>query len=288
MLLCARNMTAPAAPSTATSAQPGVPLQQASQGEVFELIHEDVLLASSFWANVALAGLSILLFVYMGRNVEDPRARLIYVATIMVPVVSLSSYLGLATGLTVSVVEMPGGAFAEEEVLSMWGRYLTWTLSTPLILLALGLLAGSNLTKIFTAIVFDVAMCVTGLAAALTTASYALRWAWYAISCAFFAVVLYVLLVEWPKDATQTGTIDVFNRLKTLTVVLWFGYPIFWALGAEGIGILGVAATSWTYSALDIGAKYVFAYLLLSYVADEPESITYVTSVPARASLADD
>jgi len=67
---------------------------------------------------------------------------------------------------------MPGGALAGEEVLSMWGRYLTWTLSTPMILLALRLLAGSNSTKIFTAIVFDVAMCVTGLAAALTTSSY--------------------------------------------------------------------------------------------------------------------
>jgi len=264
-------------------------LQEAvSQAEVFDMIYEDAVLASSFWVNVALAGLSILLFVYMGRDVEDPRAQLIFVATIVVPVVSLSSYLGLASGLTVSVVEMPGGALAGEEVLSMWGRYLTWTLSTPMILLALGLLAGSNSTKIFTAIVFDVAMCVTGLAAALTTSSYALRWGWYGVSCTFFAVVLYVLLVEWPKDAAETGTAEIFSTLKLLTVILWFGYPVFWALGAEGIGVLGVAVTSWAYSALDVGAKYVFAYLLLSYVADEPASVTGLTGLSGGATAVDD
>jgi halorhodopsin len=275
--------------STATVDQLGILLQNGvSQSEVFDMIYADAVLASSFWVNVALAGLSILLFVYMGRNVEDPRAQLIFVATIVVPAVSLSSYLGLASGLTVSVVEMPGGALAGEEVLSMWGRYLTWTLSTPMILLALGLLAGSNSTKIFTAIVFDVAMCVTGLAAALTTSSYALRWAWYGVSCTFFAVVLYVLLVEWPRDATETGTAEIFNTLKLLTVILWFGYPIFWALGAEGIGVLGVAVTSWAYSALDVGAKYVFAYLLLSYVADEPASVTGLTSIAGGETPADD
>jgi len=275
--------------STATVIQVGMLLQEAvSQAEVFDMIYEDAVLASSFWVNVALAGLSILLFVYMGRDVEDPRAQLIFVATIVVPVVSLSSYLGLASGLTVSVVEMPGGALAGEEVLSMWGRYLTWTLSTPMILLALGLLAGSNSTKIFTAIVFDVAMCVTGLAAALTTSSYALRWGWYGVSCTFFAVVLYVLLVEWPKDAAETGTAEIFSTLKLLTVILWFGYPVFWALGAEGIGVLGVAVTSWAYSALDVGAKYVFAYLLLSYVADEPASVTGLTGLSGGATAVDD
>lgn len=238
-----------------------------TQAEVYREIQADQLLNLSFWANIALAGLSILLFVYMGRNVEDPRSQLIFVATLMVPLVSISSYTGLASGLTISFLEMPPGhVFAGEEVLTMWGRYLTWALSTPMILLALGLLAGSNVTKLFTAIVADIGMCVTGLAAALTTSSYALRWFWYAISCAFFAVVLYILLVEWSKDAETAGTSEIFDTLKVLTVVLWLGYPIFWALGAEGFAVLDVAITSWAYSILDIGAKYLFAFLLLRWV----------------------
>mgnify|MGYP000392151776 CR=1 FL=1 len=230
-----------------------VPLEM-TQTELFEYIQADQLLSASLWLNIALAGLSILLFVYMGRNVEDPRAQLIFVATLMVPLVSISSYTGLVSGITVGFLEMPAGhALAgagtgpDGGVFTPWGRYLTWALSTPMILLALGLLAGSNVTKLFTAVTADIAMCVTGLAAALTTSSYLLRWVWYGISCAFFAVVLYILLVEWAEDAEIAGTAEIFTTLKILTVVLWLGYPIVWGLGAEGLALIqSPAVTSWS------------------------------------------
>ncbi len=283
-------MIEPAVAELLTLAQTGGEL---TQPEVFQRVQDDALLNLSFWSNIALAGLSILLFVYMGRNVTDQRAQLIFVSTLMVPLVSISSYTGLASGLTISFLEMPAGhALAGEEVLTMWGRYLTWALSTPMILLALGLLAGSNMKNLFTVIVTDIGMCVTGLAAALTTSSYALRWFWYIISCAFFLVVLYILLVEWPKDAEANGTAEIFNTLKLLTVVLWLGYPIFWALGAEGLAagpFADPAITSWAYSLLDIGAKYVFAYLLLRWVVNNEGIVGDVASVSlGSAAPADD
>ncbi|OYR73598.1 capsular biosynthesis protein CpsH [Halorubrum sp. E3] len=257
-----------------------------TQTELFEYIRADPLLSASLWLNIALAGLSILLFVYMGRRVEDPRAQLIFVATLMVPLVSIASYTGLVSGITVGFLEMPAGhALAgagsgpEGGVFTPWGRYLTWALSTPMILLALGLLAGSNVTKLFTAITADIAMCVTGLAAALTTSSYMLRWVWYGISCAFFAVVLYVLLVEWAEDAEIAGTAEIFNTLKLLTVVLWLGYPIVWGVGAEGLALVqSPAVTSWAYSGMDIVAKYLFAFLLLRWVASNESAVATISS----------
>ncbi|MFC6862355.1 halorhodopsin [Halomicroarcula sp. GCM10025817] len=241
---------------------------QATQADALREIQSDVLLQSSLWVNIALAGLAILLFVYMGRDVKSPRAKLIWVATLLVPLVSISSYAGLASGLTVGFLEMPAGhPLAGEQVLSPWGRYLTWTLSTPMILLALGLLADADRTSIFTAITMDVGMCVTGLAAALITSSYLFRWVFYGISCAFFLAVLYILLVEWSGAAAAAGTSEIFQTLRTLTVVLWLGYPILWALGSEGLALLSVGVTSWGYSGLDILAKYVFAFLLLRWVA---------------------
>ncbi len=261
-----------------------VPLEM-TQTEVFQAIQADSLLSASLWINIALAGLSILLFVYMGRNVEAPRAQLIFVAALMVPLVSISSYTGLISGLTVSFLEMPAGhALAGQEVLTPWGRYLTWALSTPMILIALGLLAGTNVTKLFTAVTADIGMCVTGLAAALTTSSYMLRWVWYVISCAFFVVVLYILLAEWAEDAEAAGTAEIFNTLKVLTVVLWLGYPIFWALGAEGLAVLDVAITSWAYSGMDIIAKYLFAFLLLRWVVDNERTIADMASGLGSAS----
>lgn len=239
-----------------------------TQGETFEVINDNTALSASLWINVALAGLSILLFVLMGRNLEDTRAKFIWVATLLVPLVSISSYAALVSGLTVTFVQMPEGhALANQWVFSPWGRYLTWTLSTPMILAALGLLADTDRTTLFTAITMDIGMCVTGLAAAFTTSSYLLRWVFFGISTAFFLVVVYVLLVEWPADAKAAGTEDIFNLLKSLTVVLWFGYPILWAFGTEGLAVLSLEATSWGYSVLDIFAKYVFAFLLLRWVA---------------------
>jgi halorhodopsin len=270
----------PTVPQFAAAVVQSDSFAQATQPEVLEAIRNDPLLASSLWVNVALAGLSILLFVYMGRDVAEPRARLIWVATLLVPLVSISSYLGLVSGLTVGVLEMPPGhALAGQEVLSPWGRYLTWTFSTPMILLALGLLAGTDTAKLFTAITMDVGMCVTGLAAALVTSSHLLRWVFFLVSCAFFVAVLYVLLVEWPADATAAGTDEIFETLKLLTVTLWLGYPVLWALGSEGFAVLSVGVTSWGYSALDILAKYVFAYLLLRWVAQNQRVVGSSPSV---------
>jgi halorhodopsin len=185
---------------------------------------------------------------------------------------------------------MPAGhALAGEgAVFSPWGRYLTWTFSTPMILAALGLLAGTDRPKLFTAITMDIGMCVTGLAAALVTGSYLLRWVFYGISCAFFVAVLYVLLVEWPADAARAGTAEIFGTLKTLTVVLWLGYPLLWALGSEGFAVLDVAITSWGYSGLDILAKYVFAFLLLRWVAANQDIVGRGATDTAGPAPADD
>ncbi len=278
-----------------------VALQQEgpTQTEIFEWIFTDPVLASSLYVNIALAGLSLLFFVFLTKDLDDPRAKLIAVSALLVPTVSVASYTGLASGLTIGVLEMPDGHAAQgasvmmggesyDGVVTMWGRYLTWALSTPAILLALGLLAGADGTSIFTAITFDIAMCVTGLAAALTTSSHLLRWFWYFISCAAFVVVLYILLTQWPKAAEAAGTADIFNTLKLLTVVMWLGYPIVWALGVEGIAVLPVGVTSWAYSALDIVAKYIFVFLLLRYVVSN-ESVVSGSIMPSGAGApADD
>ena len=245
---------------------------------IYPTVLDSTALASSIYVNIALAGITLMLIAFWSRSIQSSRARLITYATMMISVVSISSYMGLASGLTIDTFVMPNGhPLAGQETLSLWGRYLTWTFSTPFILLALGLMAGSTSDKIFSAIVLDVFMCLTGLAAALTTSSYAMRWFWYLLSSAFFVGVLYYLLAEWPKEAKAKGTGNIFNTLKLLTVFMWIGYPVIWALGNEGLALLNVGVTSWGYSILDIIAKYAFTIILVLYVKKEPEAITSPT-----------
>ena len=267
-----------------------VPLQQ-TQADAAGEIASNALLASSLWVNIALAGLSALLFVYMGRSITNGRVKAIWGATLMIPLVSISSYLGLVSGLTVGFIQMPAGhALAGEVILSQWGRYLTWALSTPMILLALGLLADVDLGNIFTVIAADIGMCITGLAAALITSSYGLRWAFYFVSCAFFLAVLYALVAQWPDAASKAGTSEIFSTLRALTIVLWLGYPIIWAIAPEGLALIPVGVSSWGYSALDIFAKYIFAFLLIRWVTNNESSIRdfALTGSGGGAAPADD
>ncbi|WP_436935572.1 bacteriorhodopsin [Halovenus marina] len=271
-----------------------------SQEAMFEHVLNDVLLGSSIYVNIAVAGLSLLLFAFLARGVTDPRAQLIVVSAMTVSAVSIVSYTGLASGLTISVIEMPDGhALAGattvlegtgQEVdgtISLWGRYLTWAFSTPFILIALGLLAGTNLTKIFTAVVFDVGIMITGLAAALTTSSHMMRWSWYVISCTFLLVVFYILLVEWPEDAKRAGTAEIFNLLRNLTVVLWLGYTVWWAIGNEGLALIDdVALTSWGYSAFDLVAKYLFSFLVIRYTINNIDTISAGESYGSTTDVA--
>ena len=255
-----------------------------------DLIQGDQLLSSSLWVNVALAGLAALLFAYMGRNVRGDRARMIWVVTLFIPLVSISSYLGLLSGVTIGVLEMPAGHPLDEAV-SQWGRYLTWAFSTPLILAALGWLADVDRADLLAVVAADIGMCLTGLAAALTTSSLLMRWVFYAVSCVFFAVVLYALVFKWPVSAEAAGTSEIFSTLRALTVVLWLGYPIVWAVGIEGLALVqSPGLTSWGYSALDILAKYVFAFLLLRWVADNESVVESAGSGAgtAGATPADD
>ena len=268
---------------------------QVSQTDMFQHVLNEPTIGTSIYLNIGLAGFTLLLFAWLGRNVEDPRGQLIVVSVMGVSAVSIVSYSGLASGLTISILEMPDGHALEgagttlahsgetvEGTIALWGRYLTWAFSTPFILLALGLLAGSNITKIFTAIVFDVGIMITGLAAALTTSSHLFRWFWYAVSCTFLAVVFYILLVEWPEDAKAAGTTEIFNLLRNLTVILWLGYTVWWALGNEGAGVIRDAGiTSWGYSAFDIIAKYIFSYLVISWTVQNEDIISSGTEFGA-------
>ncbi|MBZ6494416.1 bacteriorhodopsin [Natrinema longum] len=274
-------------------AQRAVLQNGAADRELFEYVFggDNTLLALSFVLNIALAGITILAIAYLGRHLTDPRSKAIATALMLISIVSISSYTGLTSGLTLGVVEMPPGHPAagattagQDGVLTMWGRYLTWTFSTPFILIALGMIAGSDWTKILTACAFTITMCVTGLAAALTTSSLVLRWWWFVLSTIFFLVIVSIILVDWTAEASATGTADLFRTLKLLTVVGWFGYPILWALGVEGFAVLDVTVTSWGYSILDVITKYVVTFVAMLYIVDEPDAITggadYGTSMP--------
>lgn len=64
-----------------------------------------------------------------------------------------------------------------------WARYVDWSVTTPLLLLDLALLAGLSGGHIFIAVVADIIMILTGLFAAFGSEDTPQKWGWYAIAC---------------------------------------------------------------------------------------------------------
>ena len=162
--------------------------------------------------------------------------RLFHILTAFITTFAAISYFGMAvkdgiTYNTIHVVEKTAGHFPDvthtiyREV--YWARYVDWSVTTPLLLLDLSLLAGLAGANILVAIVADIIMILTGLFAAFTVEEGP-KWGWYAMACIAYLVVVYQLGVNGRgvvqnKDA-KTATF--FSSIAGFTLILWTVYPM--------------------------------------------------------------
>lgn len=109
-----------------------------------------------------------------------------------------------------------------------WARYVDWTVTTPLLLLDLLLLAGAPGGSIFIAIIADVIMIVTGLFAAFGSEDTPQKWGWYAIACIAYLVVLWQLIINGRATASAKGgkVGSFYAAIGGFTVVIWTVYPM--------------------------------------------------------------
>lgn len=164
-------------------------------------------------------------------------------------------YLSMALGHTEALI---GG----QEI--YWERYLDWIVTTPLLLLDLGVLAGARPNLIGAVIGTDIFMIVTGIFASLTIPPE--NYIWYLISCGAFLFLLWALFGEYSATANRRDekVRSLFSTLRNFLVVLWVCYPIVWILGAQGIEIISTAWETFFYMVLDLTAKVVFGLILTS------------------------
>lgn len=109
-----------------------------------------------------------------------------------------------------------------------WARYVDWSLTTPLLLLDLALLAGLNGASILVAVVADLTMIITGLFAAYGTEG-GQKWGWYTISCIAFLVIVYQLALNGRAAAANKDgkTKAFFAAIAGFTLILWTAYPMY-------------------------------------------------------------
>ena len=81
----------------------------------------------------------------------------------------------------------------------------------------------------------------------------------------FFGPIVYYLVSGLNAQADKTGldAAIAFKKVAVLTAVSWSAYPLVWVLG-EGAGIISADQECMAYTFLDVIAKSVFGYLIIS------------------------
>jgi bacteriorhodopsin len=235
--------------------------------------------ARTLWVVFAIMLISTGMFTVLSWNVPVQR-RLYYVVTTLITTFASISYFGMASGTGIAQhclktkvhgSEVIDGWIKEstKEVCRevYWARYVDWSVTTPLLLLDLCLLAGIDGAHTIMAIVADVAMILTGLFAAFGNEGTVQKWGWYTIACAAYAVVIWHVALHGSRMVTNKSAkvVQLFGSLAAFTFLLWTAYPVVWGI-TDGGRKASVDAEIMAYAVLDVLAKPVFgAWLLLSH-----------------------
>ncbi|MET3438842.1 bacteriorhodopsin [Sphingomonas sp. 1185] len=177
-----------------------------------------------------------------------------------VPFIAATAYLAMTFGIG-TLVHIDGSVV-------YLARYADWSVTTPILLAGLVLLAfhdrgrtgevGGYLTAI---IVLDVLMIATGLISSLAMVPV-LKWVWYLWSCAAFAGVLYLLWGPLRAMAVERGAAmgAAYRKNVAFLTVIWFLYPIVFLIGPEGLKIISDPTSVWAILIMDVVAKVVYAF----------------------------
>ena len=207
----------------------------------------------------------MLYFIARGWGVTDRRRQSFYIVTIMIAAIAFVNYLAMALGFGLTMVTIGG-----EEVPIYWARYTDWFFTTPLLLIDLGLLAGANREQLATLVGLDMLMIGTGAVATLSGGAGALptgarRLIWWGVSTGFLFVLLYVLYGTLTDQANRLSadTASTFGLLRHAITVLWLVYPVWWLVGTEGLGLVGLGVETAGFMVLDLTAKIGWGAILL-------------------------
>jgi bacteriorhodopsin len=225
----------------------------------------------ALWVVFFVMVLASAFFAFLSWNVPVSK-RLYHVITTIITITAAVSYFAMASGHATSYhcvsstdhhKHVPN---THHDVCRQiyWARYVDWSITTPLLLLDLCLLAGVDGAHTLMAIVADLIMVLGGLFAAYGGEHTIQKWGWYAIACLAYIFVIWHVGLHGSRLAAAKGDSvkKLFLALATFTLVLWTIYPIVWGI-ADGARKASVDSEIVAYAVLDILAKPVFGFWLL-------------------------
>merc|ERR1719240_2068563 len=85
------------------------------------------------------------------------------------------------------------------------------------------------------------------------------------------------------KGTCLAATSAVYNKIANITIVTWIFYPIVWLM-AEGNNSLAPDHEALAYTVLDVIAKSVFGFIIISARNDAPAAAAAAAPAPAASA----
>lgn len=234
----------------------------------------------SLWIVFVIMTVASAIFALRSWNIPVQK-RLYHVVTTLITITAAISYFAMASGSAVSyhcARELDHHKHVPDTHHDVcrqvfWARYVDWTITTPLLLLDLCLLAGIDGAHTLMAIAADVIMVLSGLFAAYGRENTAQKWGWYTIGCVAYLFIVWHVAVHGSRMVKAKGdrASKLFGSLAVFTLILWTAYPIVWGI-ADGSRRASVDTEIAAYAVLDVLAKPVFGTWLLIAHRKIPET----------------
>lgn len=209
------------------------------------------------WLWLGVFGMSVgaIVFGIGAHNSRNQRWQILYTLNFFICLIAAVLYLAMALKQGFSIIhDRP----------TYWVRYITWFLSTPLLLLDLAFLGSSSLPLVGSLIGANQLMIATGGVATLSPKP--INYIWYLVSCGAFLAILYLLLVPYrtQAEAQHPRAKKAFRKLVSVHVILWTLYPVVWILASTGLNVLDQTGEAAGYTLLDLASKVGFGFLSLN------------------------
>ena len=214
---------------------------------------------TQFWLWIGFISMSIgaVIFGSGAHKAKSERWRILFTLNFFITAIASVLYLAMVMG-------QGKGVFYGNQ--TFWIRYVTWFLSTPLLLLVLTQLGRNVISTTGALLGANAAMIATGFVA--TISPRPINYVWYLVSCGFYLGTAILLLGDYRKEAEGNNPGPVgkksFSRLLSVHLTLWTAYPIVWILAGTGFGVLSSGFEGMFYTILDVVAKVGFGFLSLN------------------------
>jgi len=210
----------------------------------------------ALWISFFILAASTVYFMFGMFSMKDGQ-RKFHIYSMGVTGIATVAYLTMASG---------GGYIGGEDGVRQffYARYIDWSFTTPLQLLDVASLAGASTDTLLFMMITDALMIVSGLIGALCGDAQ-VKWVFWFIGMWFFAPIVYYLVNGLNANAAAVGgkASAAFSQVAWLTAISWSFYPIVWAM-AEGTGVISCDTEATLYCVLDVTAKAVFGFMIVS------------------------